>query len=424
MRNWARISVFLFRDVGEKKMKIPFFNLSRQYEEISEEVEKTVIEVMRSSAYIEGYAVKKLEADLCEYLGVKNVITCGNGTDALRIALQAVGVKAGNEVITTPFTFFATAEAISQTGATPVFVDIKKDSLNIDPELIREKITKRTKAILPVHIFGLPADMDEINAIGEEYGIPVIEDACQAIGASYKGKKTGNLGTIGCFSFYPTKNLGAFGDGGMITTNDDDLANICRALKSHAAGKTGAEACEILTGEKCIIQNNSTQEQTGLYDPYKYFNFMIGWNSRLDSIQAAVLDVKLKKVDEYNKKRNSIAKRYNDSFAELPIELQHVDESTSYSCFHQYPVLVNDRETFIKHMDENGIGTGAFYPVPLHLQKAYRKLGYKMGDLPISESICAKSVCLPIFPEMTEDEVQYVTDTVVRYCKVRSKDEH
>lgn len=393
-------------------MKIPFFNLSRQYEEISEEVEKSVIEVMRSSAYIEGYAVKKLETDLCEYLGVKHVITCGNGTDALRIALQAVGVKAGDEVITTPFTFFATAEAISQTGATPVFIDIKKDSLNIDPELIREKITKRTKAILPVHIFGLPADMDEINAIGEEHGIPVIEDACQAIGASYKGKKTGNLGTIGCFSFYPTKNLGAFGDGGMITTNDDDLANICRALKSHSAGKTGAEACEILTGEKCIIQNNSTQEQTGLYDPYKYFNFMIGWNSRLDSIQAAVLDVKLKKVDDYNKKRNSIAKRYNDSFAELPMGLQIADESIAYSCFHQYPVLVNDRETFIKYMDENGIGTGAFYPVPLHMQKAYKKLGYKMGDLPISESICAKSVCLPIFPEMTEDEVQYVIITV------------
>ena len=398
-------------------MKIPFFSLSRQYDQIREEVETSVRDVMRSNAYIEGQAVKSLEKELSEYLNVRHVVTCGNGTDALRIALQAIGVTNGDEVITTPFTFFATAEAISQTGATPVFVDICEDSLNIDPKLIREKITSKTKAILPVHIFGLPADMDEINTIASEYGISVIEDACQAIGSEYKDKKTGTLGNLGCFSFYPTKNLGAFGDGGMITTDDDELALVCRAIKSHAAGRMGAEAYQIMTGE--IVDELSSLNQSGdsLYDPCKYFNYFIGSNSRLDSIQAAILSIKLKHLDEYNSKRRNIAMRYTSAFAKTPIIPPYTDYSDRVHCFHQYPVLCDDKDGLMKYMNEKGIGTGAFYPIPLHLQRSYSKLNYKPGDLPVAESVCKRSVCLPVFPELYDEEIEYVIDTIEKWIE-------
>lgn len=389
-------------------MKIPFFDLKRQYESISSEVEHKVVDVMRSGQFVEGTATKELESRLADYLNVKYVITCGSGTDSLRIALQAAGVKEGDEVITTAFSFFATAEAIAQIGAIPIFADINKKSFNIDITSIEEKITDKTKAILPVHIFGLPADMNEINSLAKEFNIPVIEDACQAIGADYKGKKTGNLGTIGCFSFYPTKNLGAMGDGGMITTNDDEIAKVCRALKAHAAGRNGAEAYRYLYNMDVQELDDMKISENSLYDPCKYFNYFIGGNSRLDSMQAAVLNVKLNYLDDYNIKRHQIAKRYSKELKDTPLLLPDVEYSDRNSCWHQYAVLCEEKDKFIEYMGKNGIGVGAFYPVPLHLQKAFRNLGYSENSLPVAEEICKKSVCLPIFPELTDEEIDYV----------------
>ncbi len=395
-------------------MNIPFFDLKRQYEGIQPEVEETVLSVMRSTEYIGGKKVKELEEKLAEYIGVKHAVSCGNGTDALFIALKAVGIKPGDEVITTPFSFFATCEAISQTGATPVFADIREDTLNIDPDSIREKITDRTKAILPVHIFGLPADMDEINAVAAEHGIPVIEDACQAIGAEYKGHKTGNLGTLGCFSFYPTKNLGAFGDGGLITTNDDDLAVCCRAIKAHASGKTGADAYRCIYGVEPESLGDLKGSENGLYDPYKYFNYFIGENSRLDAMQAAVLLTKLPHLDEYNDRRRLIAEKYTHALTEagVPVLVPRTDYTDRVSCFHQYAILTEKKQALVDHLAEKGIGTGAFYPVPLHLQKAYTSLWYHAGSLPAAESVCRRSVCLPVFPELTDEETDYIIDSI------------
>lgn len=397
-------------------MKVPFFDLKRQYQQIGTQLEEQVCEVMRSGQYIEGSAVKEFEKAMADYLQVKHVITCGNGTDALRIALQAVGVGRGTEVITTAFSFFATAEAIAQIGAVPVFADINGKTFNIAPEEIEKRITEKTRAILPVHIFGMPADMKEINQIAEKHHLPVIEDACQAIGASYQGKKTGNLGTAGCFSFYPTKNLGAFGDGGMITANDDEVAEACRTIKAHAAGKMGAKTYERLSQTSVPELAKMMESGNDLYDPCKYYNYMIGWNSRLDSMQAAVLKEKLKYLDGYNGKRKQIAMIYSRELAGLPVTVPEVEREDRESCWHQYAILTDRKEELIKYLGDAGIGAGIFYPVPLHLQKAFHSLGYQEGELPIAEKICRKSVCLPMFPELTEEEIRYVAQTVRRFC--------
>ncbi len=393
-------------------MSIPFFDLKRQYEGISKEVEEAVVSVMRSAMYIGGNKVTELEDKLANYIGVKHAISCGNGTNALFIALKAVGVKPGDEVITTAFSFFATAEAISQAGAIPVFADIEENTLNIDPKDVEKKITTKTKAILPVHIFGLPADMDKINEIANKRDIPVIEDACQAIGSEYKGKKAGNLGTLGCFSFYPTKNLGAFGDGGLITTNDDNLADCCRAIKAHASGKLGADAFRFIFKEEPECLDNMSVSENGLYDPYKYYNYFIGENSRLDAVQAAVLLVKLPHLDIYNENRRKIARKYMEAFAELPISIPKSQSVDCVSCVHQFAILTDRKEELVKYLSDNGIGTGAFYPVPLHLQKAYKSLLYKNGDLPVAESVCNRSVCLPVFPELTEEETDFIVEKI------------
>lgn len=398
------------------KWEIPFFDLNRQFNKLKDEVETAVCGVLRSGQYIEGPPVKKLEKEISEYLGVKHVITCGNGTDALRIALQANGIGQGDEVIVTAFSFFATAEAIMQTGATPVFADISSTHYNISADDIKKKLSHKTKAILPVHIFGMPADMDEINEIAVQNDIPVIEDACQAIGAQYKGKKTGTLGTMGCFSFYPTKNLGAFGDGGMITTDDDRLADICRAIKSHAAGKNGKKAREALYHEKIEELNLETAEN-GLYDPYKYYNYFTGGNSRLDSIQAAVLLVKLKYLNEFNKNRERIALKYSENLVDLPVRIPDTSPEDRLSCWHQYTILCDERDALIQYLAENGISTGNFYPIPLHQQKAFDYLNYGAGSLPVAEDICKKTVCLPIFPELYDDEITYISETIHNFFK-------
>jgi len=393
-------------------MKVPFLDLKRQYEQIKVDIEPKIIEVARSGAYIGGKYVETFEAEMREYLGVKHVISCANGTDALMIALRAFDVGVGDEVITTPFTFYATAEAIAAVGAVPVFVDVNESDFNIDPSKIEAAITPKTKAIMPVHIFGWSCDMEAINDIARKHNLKVVEDAAQAIGCEYNGRKIGASDNIVTFSFYPTKNLGAFGDAGMVTTDDDDLAIVLRALREHGMAKNGAMAQEILYGIKDEFAMDSVTDS--LYNPYKYYNYIVGYNSRLDAMQAAILSIKLKHLDEYNKKRSDIASIYEKGLCD--VVRTPVAPKNGKSCFHQYAVLTEDKEGLGAFLGEKGVGTGAFYPVPLHLQKAFINLGYKEGDLPVAEGLAKRSVCLPIFPELDAEEAEYVVQCIREFA--------
>ena len=391
-------------------MKVPFFDISRQYDNLKNDLDREVVSVMQSTQYIEGEKTKRFEHELADYLGVNHVVTCGNGTDALRLALKACGIGYGDEVITTPFSFYATAEAVLQVGATPVFVDIEENTLNINPQLIESRITSKTKAILPVHIFGYPADMDFINSIADNNGLIVIEDACQAIGALYKNKKIGGLGKIGCFSFYPTKNLGAMGDGGALSINEESMMIAVRAYKSHGAGENGAR----VSGDK---RTNIHLNVSGnnLYDESKYYNYLIGDNSRLDSIQAAILLVKLKELDDFTKKRRMIATRYYSELKDTQLAFPQKEEKDVFAVRHQFPVLCKEKTSFVHYLSEKGIGTGAFYPVPLHKQEVFRGTRCFNEELPVVEEICKRSVCLPVFPELKDDEVSYIINTIKSY---------
>jgi dTDP-4-amino-4,6-dideoxygalactose transaminase len=394
-------------------MKVNFFDVNRQYNNVKEEIEKETIKILESGAYVNGPAVDIFEKEMQNYLKVNYVISNGNGTDALVIALKAINIMPGDEVITTPFSFFSTSEAIKSIGATPVFVDIDETTLNIDADKIEEKINNKTKAILPVHIFGYPANMEKIMTIAKKHNLKVIEDACQAIGAKQNDKMCGTLGDIGCFSFYPTKNLGCCGDGGMLTTNNNELSIIIKALKSHGAGKIGLQAREYLSNEKFELANQNGGSE--LYDPYKYFNYLIGYNSRLDSLQAGILSIKLKHLEEYNNKRRKTALKYIEEFKNIDgLETLEYNENC---CYHQFPVFTKNKEKFINYLSKKGIGTANFYPVPLHLQKAFSMLNYKVGDMPICEKICNSVVCLPIFPELTEEEINYIILQIKNYFK-------
>ncbi len=393
-------------------MNVPFFDLSRQYRALRSELDRQVCDTLGECAFIEGPAVKALEEEMEAFLNVRHAVSCGNGTDALKIALRALGIKAGDEVITTPFTFFATAEAIAAVGATPVFADIDPDTLNLDPERVEAAVTPKTRAILPVDIFGLPAEMDEIDAIAKRRGLRVVEDACQAVGARYRGRMAGALGDAGCFSFYPTKNLGAYGDGGMIVTDSDDTAILCRALKAHGSGRNGRQAAELLgldTGETALP---SSSPAGGLNDPCKYYNFLIGENSRLDSVQAAVLRVKLAHLPAFQRARTHNARLYTEGLADTPLRLPALSPEGKVPCWHQYAAMAPDKEALTAALSAAHIGTGAFYPVPLHLQKAFHSLGYVPGSLPEAERACRESVCLPVFPELTAEESDYVIRTI------------
>lgn len=389
-------------------MNVPFLDINRQRRALQKELDRNLSEVMESGAFIGGKCVKDFESQAAVYLGVKYAFGCGNGTEALVLALRACNVRPGDEVITTPFTFFATAEAIASVGAIPVFADIREEDYNIDPNKIEEKITPKTRAILPVHIFGAPCDMGAVGQVARSHGLAVIEDDAQAIGSAYKDKKAGGLGTIGCFSFYPTKNLGGFGDGGMVTTNDDDLAVVLRAFREHGAGQTGARAWEILN-RTSLPDHNTDEAATDLYDPYKYYNYLIAYNSRLDAMQAAVLLAKLPYLDGYNAARAAIAETYS---RELPEELLRPQYNRDITpCWHQYVVRTPYKRQLCTYLQEHGVGSGTFYPVPLHLQKAFAYLGYQPGSLPIAEKVASQSVCLPIFPELAPDELSYVIET-------------
>ncbi|MEN6327048.1 MAG: DegT/DnrJ/EryC1/StrS family aminotransferase [Syntrophomonas sp.] len=386
-------------------MQIPLLDLKRQYTAIQAEVETTVCSILASGNYIMGSNVKAFEEEFATYCGIKHAISVANGTDGLVIALKALNVGTGDEVITTPYTFFATAESISAVGATPVFVDVRPDTYNIDENLIEAAITERTKAIMPVHIFGQPAEMNKINEIAKKHDLAVIEDACQAVGAKYNEKRTGGLTDLGVFSFFPTKNLGCAGDGGMITTNDDNLATICRALRVHGSGEGGRMAYNLLNNTN--EQLEETLGDTTIYDPRKYYNYLIGHNSRLDEIQAAILRIKLKKLDEYNNSRQQAATYYNQALAETAYVTPAASPGTE-PIYHQYILQSENRAETVSRLAAQGIGTGIYYPVPLHLQKAYKNLNYKMGDLPVSEYLSHRTFAIPCFPELTVGEKEYI----------------
>ncbi|WP_061312643.1 DegT/DnrJ/EryC1/StrS family aminotransferase [Clostridium botulinum] len=391
-------------------MNIPLIDLKAQYKSISEDLDRVTKEVLSSANYIMGKNVSDFEKDFADYIGVKHAISVGNGTDALVIALKSLGIGAGDEVITSTFTYFASAECISAVGAKPVFVDAEKDTFNIDPSKIEEKITKKTKAIIPVHIFGQSADMDEINKIAKKYNLKVIEDACQAVGAKYKGKMIGTLSDMACFSFFPTKNLSCAGDGGMIVTSDDNVATIARALRTHGSGETGQKAYNLLNNINEDIDKSNTGDDT-VYNPLKYYNYLIGYNSRLDAIQAAILKVKLPHLDKWNSKRKEIAKIYDENFKDSNVVTPSVREENE-SVYHQYVLQTEDREKMLNKLKDKGVAAGVYYPVPLHLQKVYKDLGYKEGDMPVAEYLSHRTFAIPVYPELTEEQIRYIIDSI------------
>ncbi len=361
----------------------PMIDLKKQYLEIKDEILSKLNEILESSHYILGKNVAELETLIRNYHGVKDAIGVASGTDALHLSLRALGIKEGDEVITTPFTFFATAEAILYVGAKPVFVDIEPDTFNIDTKLIEGKITERTKAILPVHIFGHPADMISIIDIAKKYNLRVIEDCAQSFGASINGKKTGSFGDAGCFSFYPSKNLGAYGDGGMITLNDVRFADEIRKLRNH--GSKGG-----------------------------YRHECIGYNSRLDEIQAGILLVKFKRIEEYNKKRRQKASIYSSLLSDAVI--CPVEKRDYYHVYHQYTIRSTNRDKIQQMLRENNISSVVYYPIPLHLQEALGFLGYKEGDFPISEQISKEVLSLPIYPELDEGDIELTAKIIKSKC--------
>jgi len=388
-------------------MNIPLLDLKRQYKAIKDEIHIKLDEVLESAHYINGPNVKHLENEIAEYVGAKHAISVGNGTDALVIVLEALGIGEGDEVITTPWSFFATAEAIAYVKAVPVFVDINLDDFNINPELIEDKITKRTRAIMPVHIFGNPCDLDVIEVIAKKNNLYVIEDAAQAIGSKYKNQMIGSRSDVTTFSFFPTKNLGAYGDGGMITTNSDKLATIIRAIKSHGSGANGEKAYNIINNLEVKIIEEIDDNQA--YNSEKYYNYLIGHNSRLDELQAAILRVKLNYLDSWNNRRNEIAMRYNKSLkgVVIPAVKDYV-----YSCHHLYNIQSENREELVKALSNKGINTGVYYPIPLHLQKAFLYLGYKPGDCPNAEYLSKRTLAIPAHETLNDEEMKYIINTI------------
>lgn len=391
-------------------MNIPLIDLKAQYDSLGEKLDKAALGVLSSANYIMGKTVTDFEKEFADFIGVKHAISVGNGTDALVVALKSMGIGEGDEVITTPFTFFATAETISAVGATPVFVDVDKETFNIDVTKIEEKITSKTKAIMPVHIFGQAADMDEINEIAKKHNLLVIEDACQAVGGKYKGRKIGTLGDVACFSFFPTKNLGCAGDGGMIVTDNDEIAIIARALRTHGSGENGQKAYNLLNNIEEEIKTAEGANDT-VYNPLKYYNYLIGFNTRLDAIQAAILSVKLKEIDSWNAKRREIVELYNEALQNSDL-VTPVAKDYNEHVYHMYILQSENREEVLAKLKEAGIATGVYYPVPLHLQKVYKNLGYKEGDMPVSEYLSHRTFAIPVYPELTKEQVDYIISKI------------
>lgn len=366
--------------------KLQMVDLGAQYQKIKKDIDQSIQSVIDSSAFINGPEVKNFQTELESYLNVKHVIPCGNGTDALQIALMALDLKPGDEVITADFTFAATVEVIHLLGMKSVLVDVDYDTFLIDTERLKAAITPKTKAIIPVHLFGQVANMDEIMKIAEEHNLFVIEDTAQAIGADYKGKKAGTIGTIGATSFFPSKNLGCYGDGGAIFTNDDDLAHKMRGIVNH-----------------------------GMYK--RYYHDEIGVNSRLDSIQAAILRVKLGHLDEYSAARKKAAEFYNEAFYEIPeIYTPLLAEGTNH-VFHQYTLRITQgkRDQLKDYLESKGIPAMIYYPVPLRKQKAYDTGGYNDADFPNTNKLIQEVLSLPMHTELDEEQLEFITNTVKEF---------
>lgn len=396
-------------------MNIPLVDLKAQYKTLETELDKVTKEILSSAQYIMGKHVTDFEEEFAKYIGVKHAISVGNGTDALVVALMACGIGEGDEVITTPFTFFSTAESISCVGAVPVFADVRKDTYNIDPSKIEEKITPKTKAIMPVHIFGQPAEMDEIKKIAEKHNLLVIEDAAQAAGSVYKGRKSGSLGDVGCFSFFPTKNLGCAGDGGMITTDNDDIAIIVKALRTHGSGENGQRAYNLLNNINEDIESSEGHDDT-VYNPLKYYNYLIGFNTRLDALQAGILSVKLPKLDRWIEKRNCNADIYYKELKDTSLTMPKIINE-AVSGFNMFVVQSVNRDELVDKLKEKGISTGVYYPVPMHMQKVYKSLGYKEGDMPNAEYLSHRTFAIPVYPELSREEQNYIIEVIQEYSR-------
>jgi dTDP-4-amino-4,6-dideoxygalactose transaminase len=366
-------------------MRVPMLDLKRQYKQIKAEVDQAVLEVLDHSHYIMGPEVTRFEEEIAAYCGTKYAVGVASGTDALLIALRACGVKEGDEVITSSFSFFASAGVISRLGAKPVFIDIEPQTYNLNPDLIENAITKNTRVIMPVHIFGQCADMDPILEIARKHNLMVVEDAAQAIGAKYKGRMAGAMGDFGCFSFYPTKNLGAAGDGGMLISNYQDKQTFVQSLRNHGANP-------------------------------KYFHSYIGYNSRLDSLQAAILLIKLKYLDRWTEGRRENAAYYNQALALLPLAIPEEIEG-NYHIYNQYTIATEKRDELMEHLKARGIDSMIYYPLPLHEQQCYKYLGYRPEDLPMAEKASKQVLSIPIFPDLSGDEKRFVRETISEFFK-------
>ncbi len=361
-------------------MKIPMVDLQGQYRTLKDEIEPAMLQALADARYILGPNVQAFEQEAADYLGVRHALGCASGTDALHLALRAAGIGEGDEVITTAFTFIATAEAIRYCGATPVFVDILPGSLNIDPDAIRAAVTDRTRAILPVHLFGQPADMDAIRAIADEHGLKIIEDCAQSFGARLDGRMTGGIGDAGAFSFFPSKNLGGFGDGGLVTTNDDAIAERIRILRNHGSSQ-------------------------------QYHHDTIGYNSRLDELQAVVLRIKLRRIDDYNRNRLRVAQTYNRLFDGSGLVTPAIPDDRDH-IFHQYTLLCDagQRDAIKEHVWSRDIACAVYYPIPLHRQKAFADA--PAVSLPVTEETARRCLSFPVFPEMTGEQIGQVVGAI------------
>ena len=360
-------------------MNIPMVDLKGQYLTLKDEIDSAVLEGLSATQFILGPNVQAFEKEAADYLGVEHAVGVASGTDALHLALAAAGIGEGDEVITTPFTFIATAEAISYVGAVPVFVDIDPYTFNIDLNQVEQAITAKTKAVIPVHLFGQPVDMNALKKLCDDKGLKIVEDCAQSFGAAIDNKMTGSFGDFGAFSFFPSKNLGCFGDGGLITTNSEQGANELRVLRNHGSRE-------------------------------RYHHNVIGYNSRLDELQAIILRIKLKHIDEYNRNRRRVAHRYSNALADTSIQTAYED-GIGMHIYHQYTLLHEGRDSIMKALQDNNIACAVYYPIPLHRQEVYLEI-YRNTQLPVSESVASKCFSLPVYPELEDDKVDAITDII------------
>ncbi len=413
-------------------MPIELVSPAREYAEVRSECERAVCETLASGRYILGDNVREFEHAFSQYVGAQHAVGVANGTDALCLALRALGIGAQDEVITTPYTFFATAEAIAAVGAVPVFCDVRPDSYNLNPDGIAPLVTPRTKAVIAVHLFGQCAEMDAINVAAKRRGLFVIEDACQAAGAWYKGRMAGSLADVACFSFFPTKNLGCAGDGGIITTDYACVADIAKGLRAHGGGAQGARAAQLLARRRADKTGRLTEQAVKTADidgashpdgsPHpdalsgdKYFNHLVGVNSRLDEVQAAILRVKLKYLDGFLQRKCEIASFYTQALAGVKGITLPMPSASCAHAWHMYVLRAQNRDGLRQFLSEKGISTAVYYPVPLHLQPALAQLGYREGDFPVAERLCKEAIAIPLFAQMTELERWLVADSIKEF---------